>query len=132
MFTVLIVDDHVPFRKLLRGMICARFPDLSIQEAGDGCEVFQCLTDILPNLVFMDINLPDINGLQLTRSIKTDHPETIVIVLTGYNLPEYREAAYQAGADFFLSKESTNEEEIFSTIKSILANQAPGPDASRN
>ena len=122
MFKILIVDDHAPFRQSLRGIISAKFPSLRIQEAGDGKEVLQNLASFLPDLVFMDINLPDTTGLLLTKDIKADHPETNIIVLTGYDLPEYRDAAYQAGADYFFSKDSTNETELTDTIQSILTN----------
>jgi DNA-binding NarL/FixJ family response regulator len=64
----------------------------------------------------MDIQLPDVNGLELTRKIKNRHPQIISVIFTGYD-SEYREAARQS-ADYFLSKRSTSED-VFKLIENI-------------
>jgi DNA-binding NarL/FixJ family response regulator len=54
----------------------------------------------------MDISLPGESGLELTKKIKTNYPDIIVVILTSYDLPEYREAATQSKADYFMAKDS--------------------------
>ena len=60
----------------------------------------------LPDTIFTDLRLPGANGLELTQKIKAQYPDTIVVIITNYDLPEYREAAFQSGADHFISKDS--------------------------
>jgi DNA-binding NarL/FixJ family response regulator len=68
----------------------------------------------------MDIELPGKSGLMLTKKIRKAYPHTTIIILTHHDLPEYQEAAYKNGAQFFLSKESTKADEIVALVESIL------------
>ena len=119
-FNTLLVEDNASFRQTLFDILSAQFPSMVIEEAGDGKEAFQKIESVLPNLIFMDIKLPGENGLQLTKKIKVKYPEVIVIVLTSYDLPEYREAAYQYGANYFIIKGSSTNEEILALVRSIV------------
>lgn len=67
-------------------------------------EALQKMSTLAPHLVFVDICLPGMNGFRLTQRIKKDFPNIRVAIVTGYDLPEYREAAIQNGADRFLLK----------------------------
>jgi DNA-binding NarL/FixJ family response regulator len=87
-------------------MLQSNFPSMRIEEAGSGNQALQKLDYLEPDLVFMDIRLPDANGLGLTRSIKLEWAGTVVVVLSSYDIPEYRQAAFRAGADCFISKDS--------------------------
>jgi DNA-binding NarL/FixJ family response regulator len=117
---VLIVEDSPLFRKLLKETLHSRFPSMQISEAGDGKEALQKVKDFCPELIFMDIKLPGENGLQLTAKIKAQCPDITVIILTSYDTPEYRDAATQAKANYFLSKGSSTREGILTLVKSIL------------
>ena len=77
-----------------------------------------------PNLVFMDINLPDENGFILTRTIKAKHADTTVIIITAYDLPEYRQASFDAGASYFIPKGTLGEEEVLKMVESAMAEPA--------
>jgi DNA-binding NarL/FixJ family response regulator len=66
----------------------------------------------------MDIKLPGVNGLELTRKIKAAHPNITIFILTSYDIPEYREAAFQYGADRFVPKTSLNRMELQEFVKS--------------
>jgi len=79
-----------------------------IEEAGDGVQALEKLESFRPDLIFMDIRLPGISGLRLTEKIKTRNPQIAVVILTEYDLPEYREAADFGGADDFIAKGSLN------------------------
>ena len=92
-----------------------------VWEAVDAKEALQKVDALSPNLMFIDIRLPGENGLELTKKIKTRYPKIIIIILTSYDLPEYREAAYQYRANYFLSKGSSTREEILSLVESILS-----------
>jgi len=96
-YKILLVEDNVPFRKSFREVLHNRFRQILIEEAGNGKEALEKMDSFCPSMIFMDIRLPDANGLELTRKIKEDCPETIIIILTSYDLPEYREAAKKYG-----------------------------------
>jgi len=119
-FKTLIVEDNVSFRQTLLEILAGRFPFMSIEEAGDGDEALQKIDLSTPDLIFMDIKLPGENGLQLTRKIKAKYSEVVVIVLTSYDFPEYREAAFQNGANHFMVKGLSTNEEILALVESIL------------
>ena len=119
MFQMLIVDDNAPFRQSLREMLREQFSTMGVEEAEDGEDALDKLETLSPHLVFMDIKLPGQNGLEVTREIKARYPGIRVIILTSYDLPEYREAAENYGADYFLSKGSSSREEIIALVDSI-------------
>jgi DNA-binding NarL/FixJ family response regulator len=121
MFTTLIVEDNRTFRQTLRNLLYSRFPWMCIEEAGEGKECLQRVSDCRPDLVFMDIKLPGENGLELTKKIKRVYPGIIVVILTSYDLPEYRQAAYEIGADHYVSKGSSTAEEILSLVESVIS-----------
>jgi CheY-like chemotaxis protein len=116
---VLIVEDSTLFRQLFKETLHDRFPSIEILEAANGEEALQKVEMLRPHLIFMDIRLPGENGLDLTQKVKTRYPNIIVIILTGHDLPEYREASSQY-ADYFFSKDSSTAENIFTLVESIL------------
>ncbi|MCK4620378.1 MAG: response regulator transcription factor [Desulfobacterales bacterium] len=134
MLKTLIVDDSATFRKTFKEALCERFPFMLIEEALDATEALQKIKAFLPDLIFMDIRLPDESGLELTRRIKASHPEIVIIILTAYDLREYREAAYDGGADAFIPKSSLNLADIAALIKSVFSDDGcyelhdPGKD----
>ena len=102
MFRTMLVEDNPSFRQLVKLDLQSQFSSMTITEAADGVEAFQEIGSHPPNLIFMDIRLPGENGLELTRRIKADHPDIIIIVLTSYDLPEYREAATRCKANYYI------------------------------
>jgi len=115
--TVLIVDDHEPFRDTLRELITSRFTTVRLEEAKNGTEAMSLVATVSPDLIFMDIKLPDNNGLVLTRRIKKMHPDKVIIVITQHDIPEYKEASMESGADYFISKGSMNSDDIIRLIE---------------
>lgn len=112
MLKVLLVEDNQTFREVFRNNLAAHFPWLIINEAANGDEALEKIRAVTPDLIFMDIRLPGKNGLQLTQEIKKSYPKMIIALLTGYDIPEYREAAFKIGVDRFLIKESLNWQEV--------------------
>ncbi len=123
MFKTLIVEDSTHFRQLLKEILIARFPSMDIKEAQDSNGAMGIVKIFYPDLIFMDIRLPGKGGLELTQKIKRDFPQTNIIILTNYDLPEYREAALKFGANHFLSRGVTTGEQISTILDSSIANE---------
>ena len=115
----LIVEDNAFFRQSFKERLQMLFPVMVIQEAANAREALQQFTAFCPELVFMDIRLPDGNGLEVTKKIMANDPNVTVIILTNYDLPEYREAALPIGAKTYLDKNSFSWEEVETWVKSI-------------
>ena len=126
MFRILIVEDNTHFRKTLRGLMGINFPSVVVEEAKDGKEALKKLDAFQPHVIFMDIKMPEENGLELTKVIKDSYSDIIIIILTSYDLPEYRKAASQYGADYFLSKGSSSTREILAIVESSLSKLESG------
>ena len=103
----LIVEDSVTFRHMLKESLGSRFPAMEIEEAPDGRDLFNKIEFFHPKIVFMDIRLPGENGLELTKKIKRNYPDITVVIVTSYDLPEYRQAARESMADYFVPKGSS-------------------------
>lgn len=106
---VVIVDDHPVFRQGLRDVL-ETDPGLQVVgEAANGEVAFQMAQDVEPDVMLIDINLPDINGLQVTRQIRAKQPDIKVIVVTGYDDVEQAFHAIRAGASAYCAKDITPE-----------------------
>jgi len=116
----LIVEDNAAYREIIKDTLKTLFPMMIIQEASEGNEAIQKVGAFQPQLIFMDIRLPDENGLQLTERIKTTHPDMKVIILTGFDSVEYREAAGRCRANGYIAKDSLNPGELETLIKSLV------------
>ena len=124
---ILIVEDNAFFLQFLKETMQLRFPSIDILEAANGEEAMEKIKTLSPEAIFMDLRLPGENGLELTKKIKAQYPDIVVVILTNYDLPEYRKAAYQSRAEHFLSKDS-----FLTMINSILANQDIEKDDSNS
>ncbi len=120
MLKILMVEDSSTFRKTFGRALRKRFTFMAIEEALDGREALQKIETFVPDLVFMDIRLPGVSGLELTRRIKASHPEIVIIILTNYDVPEYRAAAHNGGADAFIPKDSLDLDDIAALIESFF------------
>ena len=131
-FKTLIVEDNSLFRQTILNILESQFPSMIIEEAPDGKTALRMIENSPPDLIFMDIKLPGENGLHLTEYIKKKHPQVIVVVLTSYDWPEYREAAFKFGANYFIMKGFAAHKEILDLIESILAKSGFGPDGGKD
>ncbi len=119
MLRVLIVEDNRIFREAIKKRLNDNFPSMIVEEASNSEETLQKINKAPPHLIFMDVRLPGVNGLQLTQKIKKDFPGINIAILTDYDLPEYRQAANQYGADRFFVKGAFNWDEVEALIQSI-------------
>ncbi|HFC12433.1 MAG TPA: response regulator transcription factor, partial [Anaerolineae bacterium] len=102
---VMLVDDHPLFRQGLRDVI-ETDPGLNVvAEAADGKLAIQLAYQTQPDVILMDINLPTINGLQVTRKIKAGLPNAQVITITGYDDAQQVLHALRAGASAYCPKD---------------------------
>jgi len=105
MFNTLLVEDNISYRQILSDVLLLHFPLIGVDEAGDGREALSKVEYRRPDLIFMDIQLPGENGLDVIKEIKRVYNEIVIVILTSNSLPEYRQQAFRNGADYFLSKE---------------------------
>jgi CheY-like chemotaxis protein len=80
---ILLVEDNLVFRESFKQSLHELFPDVVIEEASSGEEGLQKVNGHPPHLIFMDLRLPGMNGLQATRKIKSDFPDIPIAILTG-------------------------------------------------
>jgi YesN/AraC family two-component response regulator len=90
-----------------------------VEEASDGKEAMQKTGSFQPDLILMDIRLPDESGLELTKKIKNTNSDIRILILTGHHYPEYQEKAIQYGADGFLVKGGSSKE-ILDMVESFF------------
>lgn len=120
MFKTLLVENNLNYRGVLKRALLNRFDDLETRESSGDGDTLDAVNTYDPDLIIMDIDLEsDVNGLDLTKSIKTEHPGTVVVVLSQHDIAEYRDVAQLNGADFFISKVSSLES-IFDYVGSVI------------
>ncbi|MCK4389875.1 MAG: response regulator transcription factor [Desulfobacterales bacterium] len=104
--TILIVDDHPLFREGLKSLI-ARNPRFEVVgEAGNGRKGLRMARELKPDLVVMDISLPDKSGIDVTRDIRSHLSETRVIIVSMHSKIDHITKAFEAGATGYVVKES--------------------------
>jgi two-component system cell cycle response regulator DivK len=125
MAKILIVEDNEKNRRLLNLVLSAKGNIMF--EAGNGKEAVEKAREIIPDLIIMDIQLPEMDGLEATRVIKGDKYTAgiKVLVLTAYAMKGDPERILQAGSDAYLSK-PVNIDEMLSTIDTLLSGRRGG------
>jgi len=120
--TILVVDDHPLLRQSLVDVLKKENGFKVIAEASGGEEAVKLVEELEPDLVIMDIGLPDIDGLEATRRIKSLRPDTAVLVLTIYGDEQHILGILQAGASGYLTK-SVVGEDIIHAIHGIISGE---------
>jgi DNA-binding NarL/FixJ family response regulator len=101
---VLVVDDHPLYREGLVGAIDTMPGKQVVGEAGDGAEAVRRTAELAPDVVVMDLHMPELNGVDATRAITASHPDVAVLVLTMLEGDDSVFAAVRAGAKGYLLK----------------------------
>jgi len=109
---LLIVDDHPIVRRGMRMCLSSHARIMVIGEAGDGREALSKARELKPDLILMDIDMPQMNGLAVTDLLRREMPEIKVLILSMYSNTEYVMRIIQSGARGFVLKESPPEEVI--------------------
>jgi DNA-binding NarL/FixJ family response regulator len=110
MLRILIADDHALVRAALKRFLEEEGTFYEVGESGSGSQTLDRLRESHWHVVVLDINMPDRSGIDVLRYIRSGHPETRVLVLSGFPERQYAVHALRAGASGYLSKEAPPEE----------------------
>lgn len=114
---ILVADDHWLIRQVVKLMVNANEQLTFSGQAGSAKEVLEEIEKTRPDVIIMDVELPDQKGTELTRAIKEQYPDIEVVAFSDYNEPQYMEAMKQAGAKGYVTKEHGNEELVQAVMK---------------
>lgn len=120
---VLIVDDHTLFRESLRSLLKAAGGIEIVGEAENGIEAVRKAAQLRPDVVLMDIAMPNLNGLQATRKIKKENPSVKVLILTMYETEQYIIEMLHSGASGYILKRAAARE-LVSAIQAVSQGNA--------
>jgi DNA-binding NarL/FixJ family response regulator len=103
--SVMVVDDQAPFRMAARAVIRRSHGFSLAGEAENGVKALELANEIHPAVVLMDINMPEMGGIEATRRIVADLPETFVILCSTYDISDLPPDATASGARAYVNKE---------------------------
>ncbi len=116
---VLIVDDNAKFKKSVKNLLSNALDLEVIGEARDGKEAILKAKELKPDIVLMDVRMPEMGGIEATRRISQIMPEVKVIILTIYDIDEYKDAATNSGALGFVLKKSMRDN-LIQSIRGVF------------
>lgn len=106
---LLVVDDHPVVREGIRAMLAHDGEVEVVGEASNCSEAVQKVTDLKPDVVLMDVRMPEVDGIEATRRVKEAHPDVAVVMLTMYDHDVYVMEAVRAGAVGYLLKDASRD-----------------------
>ena len=128
---ILLADDHKIVREGMRALL-AKEPEMEVvAEAGNGRATLQLVAKLSPDVVVMDVSMPDTNGIEATRKITETHPEVKVLVLTSFAADDKVFPAVKAGALGYLLKDSSPEELVEAIHRVHRGEPSLEPDIAR-
>jgi len=123
-YRLLLADDHALLREAMRAFLEAQ-PDFEVVgEAHDGEEALRMCRSLGPDLILMDVRMPRMDGLEATRQLKAERPETIVLVVTAHAGEEYLLEAVQAGAAGYVLKDAPKQQ-LLDAVRRALNGESP-------
>ena len=117
-YRIILADDHAMFRQGIKNILEESEEMEVVGEADDGLRLLELLKKVTPDMVILDISMPNLRGLEATREIKTVSSDVKVLILTMHRDKEYVYSAISAGAEGYLLKEDADTE-LFSAIEKI-------------
>jgi DNA-binding NarL/FixJ family response regulator len=116
---IFIVDDSLIVRERLSTMLSELANIEIVGQAENVAEAVSAIPKLQPDVVILDIRMPDGSGIDVLRTIKQDKSAVVIIILTNYPFPGYRQKCLQAGADFFLDKSTEFDQipQLFEQLK---------------
>lgn len=120
---VLVVDDHAILRDGIRSLLERQEDIRVVGEAANGREAIERVQELAPDLVLMDVAMPEMDGLEATRQIKTRFPQVRVLILTQHDDHEYVEPMLRAGASGYVLKRSGGRE-VVTAIRQVFEHGA--------
>jgi len=119
---VLLADDHAVVREGLRALLAANRNICVIGEVANGREAVRCTADLDPDVLVMDISMPDLNGIDAAKIVHARYPRTQIVMLSMHSSSEHVYRAFAAGASAYVLKESAGTE-VLAAIESAHAGQ---------
>ena len=119
---ILIADDHYLIAKLIKMMLITAQENYIVELAKSSTEVFDYLKKHKTDLILLDIDMPEIDGLQVLKKAKIEYPETKILMISNHTEAWIIKRALKLGADGYISKYADSDE-ILTAIKSILKNE---------
>ncbi len=117
---ILIADDHQVVRRGLRAMLETSQGFVVVGECVDGEQVLEQVEKTQPDMVMLDISMPKLNGVEVVRILKRQHPEIRVLMLTIHETEDYVYQVVRAGADGYVLK-TAEKKELWTAVKSVVA-----------
>ena len=117
-YRIVVADDHVMFRQGIKNILEKDKGLEVIGEAGDGLKLLELLNKVIPDMIILDISMPNLRGIEATREIKMILPEVKVLILSMHKDKEFVYSAISAGAEGYLLKEDADTE-LFAAIEKI-------------
>jgi DNA-binding NarL/FixJ family response regulator len=124
--TFLVVEDHEALRNTLRKWLESTFPLCRVLEAKSGVEAIRTACVEMPDIVPMDIGLPEMTGIEATRHLRRAVPQAHVVMLTIHESVDYRVSAAEAGASAYVPKRKMHSD-LIPVLTSLLSPPRLGP-----
>ena len=124
---VLLADDHPTFRRGLGALLASLDEVALVGEAATGTEVLAMVPEVSPDVVVMDLHMPEMNGIEATRRISTTHPDVAVLVLTMLEDDESVFAAMRAGARGYVVKGADTDDVVRALMSVARGDAVFGP-----
>lgn len=117
-YRIVLADDHVMLRQGLRRILEESQSLEIVGETGSGLELLKLVKELIPDMIILDISMPELRGIEAIHEIKSSHPRIKVLILTMHKDKDYLHQAISAGAEGYLLKEDADKE-LFSAIDTI-------------
>lgn len=117
-YSIVLADDHLMLRSGIKRIIEESKEMAVVGEARDGLELLELMKRTSPDMVILDISMPNLRGIEATRELKMSYPKIKILILTMHKKKEYLYHAFSAGADGYLLKEDSDTE-LFSAIDEV-------------
>lgn len=101
---VVVADDSKIFRERINNLLSSINNVVVVGEAENGLEALQLINDNHPEVIILDIRMPELNGIEVLKKIKEERKETKICMLTNYPYKQYKERCFKEGADYFFDK----------------------------
>jgi DNA-binding NarL/FixJ family response regulator len=122
---LLIADDHDLIRESTQNMLAGESDLEVVGEAVNGRHALELCRQLRPDLVLMDVRMPEMDGLSATRAIKEEMPEITVLLVTAYENEDYRREARSAGAVGYVLKDA-DRQQLLETVHMALGRRGKG------
>jgi DNA-binding NarL/FixJ family response regulator len=121
---IVVADDHPLFRFALTSTLSGHSDLEVVGEVADGREALKICRKLRPDLVLMDVRMPQMDGLAATHAVKQEFPDTAVLILTSYEDPDYLFDAIKAGAAGYILKIASTQQ-IIEAVRRVLSGESP-------